>query len=302
MTLLVLAAGMGSRYGGLKQIDPITENGEFIIDFSVYDALRAGFDRVVFIIKEENYDVFHETIGSRIANYIKVDYAFQSLDKIVPADKIPAGRTKPWGTAQAILCAEDKINDGFAVINADDFYGADAYRRAAEFIKAHEDKLDQPEYCMVGYRLGNTLTDNGSVARGVCVKDENGNLTSIVERTKIYKTADGAKAVLDDGSEIALPDDSVVSMNFWGFTPAVFKGVREEFDKFIDDQTREPMKSECYLPNVMGQLINRGECNVKVLDTTAVWHGVTYQQDKPYVVEKIKALIDAGEYKNGLWK
>lgn len=302
MTLLVLAAGMGSRYGGLKQIDPITEAGEFIIDFSVYDAIRAGFDRVVFIIKKENYEDFRDTIGARIADKIKVEYAFQSLDKLVSADKIPADRVKPWGTTHAVLCAEDVIaGDSFAVINADDFYGADAYKKAAEFIKSAE-KTEGNHYCMIGYRLGNTLTDNGSVARGICNTDENGMLTDIVERTKIFKEANGASFEDEDGTKIMLDNDTLVSMNFWGFTSKMFEGAHKCFDAFIEDETREPLKSECFLPNVVGELKTEGLCDVKVIETSARWYGVTYHEDKPGVVAKINEMIANGEYPNGLWK
>ena len=299
MTLLVLAAGMGSRYGGLKQIDPITEDGEFIIDFSVYDAIRAGFDRVVFIIKEENYEDFKNTIGARIEGKIKVDYVFQTLDKLVSPDKIPDERVKPWGTTHAVLCAKKAIgDDGFAVINSDDFYGSDAYAKAADFIK----NTDGNHFCMIGYRLGNTLTDNGSVARGICQTDEDGMLTDIIERTKIYKTEGGAYFENEDGTKETLGNETVVSMNFWGFTPGLFKGAAEEFVKFIYDENREPLKSECYLPNVVGALRRRSYCDVKVIETTARWYGVTYHDDKPEVVKKIKTLIDSGEYPKGLWK
>lgn len=302
MTLLVLAAGMGSRYGGLKQIDPITPDGEFIIDFSVYDAIRAGFDRVVFIIKKENYADFKETIGSRIEGKIKVDYAFQSLDKLVAAEDIPAERVKPWGTTHAVLCAEDVIaGDSFAVINADDFYGADAYARAAEFIKSAE-MTEGNHYCMIGYRLGNTLTDNGSVARGICNTDENGMLTDIVERTKIYKEENGASFEDENGEKVMLQSNTVVSMNFWGFTSSMFEGAHNRFEAFISDKTREPLKSECFLPNVVGELKGEGYCDVKVIETTAKWYGVTYHDDKPGVVAKINALIETGEYPRGLWK
>ena len=302
MTLLVLAAGMGSRYGGLKQIDPITESGEFIIDFSVFDAIRAGFDRVVFIIKKENLEDFRDTIGKRIEGKIKVDYAFQSLDALVSPDKIPADRVKPWGTTHAVLCAEDVVaGDSFAVINADDFYGADAYARAAEFIKSAE-KAEGAHYCMIGYRLGNTLTDNGSVARGVCQTDDNGMLETIVERTKIFKEENGASFEDENGEKVMLPNDTVVSMNMWGFTSSVFSGLKEQFDLFLNDADREPLKSECYLPNVVGSLKNDGKCDVKVIETTARWYGVTYHDDKPGVVASINALIDSGEYPRGLWK
>lgn len=302
MTLLVLAAGMGSRYGGLKQIDPITEQGEFIIDFSVYDAIQAGFDRVVFIIKKENYEDFRSTIGKRIEGKIKVDYAFQSLERLVDAEDIPADRVKPWGTNHAVLCAEDVIEgDSFAVINSDDFYGRDAYVKAAEFIR-NSDKRRGNHFCMIGYRLGNTLTDNGSVARGICKTDENGMLTDIVERTKIFKTEGGAYFENEDGSREMLPNDTLVSMNFWGFTSGLFNGAAYEFNKFINDKTREPLKSECYLPNVVGALQKDGYCDVEVIETSARWYGVTYHDDKPEVVKKINALIESGEYPKGLWK
>lgn len=302
MTLVVLAAGMGSRYGGLKQIDTFTENGEFIIDFSVFDALRAGFDRVVFIIKEENFESFRETIGKRIEDKIKVEYAFQALDKLVAPENIPSDRVKPWGTTHAVLCAEDVINgDSFAVINADDFYGKDAYEKAAEFIKKAE-KSDGNHYAMIGYRLGNTLTDKGSVARGVCMTDENNMLCDIVERTKIYK--DGAGGTFEDemGNKISLAPETVVSMNFWCFTSSVFEGAHKEFDKFINDTSREPLKSECFLPNVIGTLKHDGYCDVEVIETSAKWFGVTYHEDKPDVVKSIGELINEGVYPNkGLW-
>jgi len=297
MTLFILAAGMGSRYGGLKQIDSFTENGEFIIDFSIYDAIKAGFDRVVFVIKKENYDVFRETVGKRIEGKINVEYVFQGLDSYVPAEKIPAERVKPWGTTHALLCGKEVLNDSFIVINADDFYGRDAFMKAAEFLKTTE----KGHYCMVGYHLGNTLTDNGSVARGEChAKD--GMLDTINERTKLFKEETGAYYTDDNGETVHLPNDTVVSMNFWGFTPDVFAGLEADFDLFINDTTREPLKSEALLPNTIGKMIKAGDCDVKVLTTTAKWFGVTYADDKPDVIAKLKALIDSGEYPNGLWK
>jgi len=299
MTLFILAAGMGSRYGGLKQIDRFTEHGEFIIDFSIYDAIKAGFDRIVFVIKKENYEIFKETVGQRIEDKIKVEYVFQGLDTFVPDDKIPADRVKPWGTTHALLCGKEVLNDGFAVINADDFYGRDAFFKAAEFIK-NADENDS-HYCMVGYMLGNTLTDNGSVARGECYADENGMLTKITERTKLFKEEGGAYYE-EDGETVHIPNSTVVSMNFWGFTPKVFEGLDTDFEAFLNDASREPLKSECLLPNTIGKMINAGKCDVKVLTTTAKWFGVTYADDKPDVIAKLHALIDAGEYpKTGLW-
>ncbi len=303
MTLFVLAAGLGSRYGGLKQLDPMTPHGEFIIDFSVYDAIRAGFDHVVFVIKEENYDVFRETIGSRIESKVKVDYAFQAIDKLVPADKIPEGRTKPWGTFHALLCAKEYLNDPFAVINADDFYGADAYQKVADFLRGVAGKKDNRSFAMVGYRLGNTLTDAGSVARGVC-ETENGILTVINERTKIYKDPDGAHFEDENGQNVHLDPDTPVSMNFWGFTPDFFDRSTSYFEKFIEANAsaENPLKTECYLPVVVGDMIKDDRCDVTVLETTAKWYGVTYSDDKPGVVAKIRELVAAGEYPDGLWK
>jgi NDP-sugar pyrophosphorylase family protein len=300
MTLFILAAGMGSRYGGLKQIDPFTENGEFIIDFSIYDAIKAGFDRVVFVIKEENYEAFKETVGQRVEDKIKVEYVFQGLNTLVPADKIPADRVKPWGTTHALYCAKDVLNDSFIVINADDFYGRDAFFKAAEFLKSQTE--DSTHFCMVGYHLGNTLTDNGSVARGVCQATEEGYLDQIVERTKLFKEEGGANFTEDNGEVIHYSNDTIVSMNFWGFTPRVFKGLEEDFVQFINDASKEPLKSECLLPNTIGKMMKAGECDVKVLTTTAKWFGVTYSEDKPDVIAKLQALIASGEYPNGLWK
>lgn len=301
MTLFVLAAGLGSRYGGLKQIDPMTPHGEFIIDFSVFDAIRAGFDHVVFVIKEENYDVFRDTIGKRIENRVHVDYAFQSLDKYVPAEKIPAGRTKPWGTYHALLCAKEYLNEPFAVINADDFYGADAFRAAADFLRGVEGREDNHSFAMVGYRLGNTLTDAGSVARGVC-ETENGVLVNITERTKIFKDPAGARFTDENGQTVLLAPDTLVSMNFWAFTPEIFREADAYFEAFLNDTHKDPLKSECYLPTVVGQMVHDGKCTVSVLETCAKWYGVTYHEDKEGVTQTIRAMIERGEYPDGLWK
>ncbi len=292
---------MGSRYGGLKQIDPMTEHGEFIIDFSVYDALRVGFDRVVFIIKRENAALFRETIGARLEGKIRVEYAFQGMDMLVPADKIPPERVKPWGTFHALLCARTYLNEPFAVINADDFYGADAYRKMADFLRSVEKCPDNRTFAMVGYPVGNTLTEAGSVARGVCVT-ENGILRSIVERTKIFKDPAGARFTDENGNTVILPPDTPVSMNFWGFTPSFFTDSAKYFDAFLADTSRDPLKSECYLPSVVGEMIRAKECEVAVLATTARWYGVTYHEDKASVTESIRAMVRNGEYPDGLWK
>lgn len=287
---------MGSRYGGLKQIDSFTENGEFIIDFSIYDAIKAGFDRVVFIIKKENYEIFRETVGHRIEGKIKVEYVFQELDKFV--DEIPEGRTKPWGTTHALLCGKHVLDDPFAVINADDFYGRDAFMKVAEFLR---DVKNDGNFCMVGYRVGNTLTDNGSVARGVC-NTVDGKLDTIVERTKIYKTETGARFFDENGDAVDLAPNTVVSMNFWGFTPSVFAGLEKDFESFKKDAAKDPLKSEALLPNSIGNMIKNDECTVDVLETSAKWFGVTYADDKPNTIARLRELIDAGEYPNGLWK
>lgn len=300
MTLFILAAGMGSRYGGLKQIDPFTPNGEFIIDFSIYDAIQAGFERVVFVIKEENYEAFHETVGARVEGKIKVEYVFQKMDKYVPADKIPADRVKPWGTTHAVLCGKEALNDAFAVINADDFYGRDAFMKAAEFLKDKDGVKGNKHFCMVGYMLGNTLTDNGSVARGVC-SAENGYLTKIVERTKLYKEEGGAYFE-EDGEKVHVPNETVVSMNFWGFTPEIFAGLEEDFIQFLADPNRDPLKGESLLPNTVFTMMQKDMCDVAVLTTTSKWFGVTYSEDKPDVIAKLNALIAEGVYPNGLWK
>lgn len=300
MTLFILAAGMGSRYGGLKQIDPFTKNGEFIIDFSIYDAIQAGFERVVFVIKEENYEAFHETVGARVEGKIKVEYVFQKMDKYVPADKIPADRVKPWGTTHAVLCGKEALNDGFVVINADDFYGRDAFMKAAEFLKKVDGKEGNKHFCMVGYMLGNTLTDNGSVARGICDVTD-GYLTKIVERTKLFKEEGGAYFE-EDGQKVHVPNETVVSMNFWGFTPEIFSGLEEDFIKFLADPNRDPLKSESLLPNTVFSMMQKDMCDVAVLPTTSKWFGVTYSEDKPEVIAKLNTLIAESVYPDGLWK
>ena len=263
MTLVVLAAGMGSRYGGLKQIDPITKNGEFIIDFSVYDALSAGFDKVVFIIKKENLNDFRDTIGARISSKIKVEYAFQSIDQFVSPDVIPEGRTKPWGTTHALLCAKDKITDNFAVINSDDFYGREAFEIIAKHLKNAEDKKGVANAAMVGYVLGNTLTENGTVSRGVCKISDNGLLEDIVETTKIMP--DGPQAAyIEDDKKYPIPYETIVCMNFWGFTPAIIPLLEKSFSEFIERIPENPMKCECYLPMSVRETMQVGQSEVKV--------------------------------------
>ncbi|MBQ7383391.1 MAG: nucleotidyltransferase [Clostridia bacterium] len=292
MTLVSLAAGMGSRYGGHKQIDPITKNGEFIIDFSVFDAIRCGFDKVVFVIKEENLEAFRESVGKRFEDKIEVKYVFQKLDDLPEGFSVPEGRVKPWGTAHALLAARNEVKDAFAVINADDFYGYNAYKLLAEHFANGEKSGD---YCMVGYVLSNTLTENGTVSRGVCVTDELGVLTEVNERTKIEKQGDIAVSVESDGT-YEIPLDAIVSMNCWGFTPDIFEGVYAGFAKFLSQPHADEMKCEYYLPFAVTELMEAGKCSVKVYRSEDSWYGVTYAEDKEKVKTSIAALMDGKIY------
>ena len=294
MTLVILAAGMGSRYGGLKQIDPITENGEFILDFSVFDAIRSGFDKVVFVIKKENLEVFRDTVGKRFEDRIKVEYVFQSIDDIPEGFSVPEGRVKPWGTAHALLAARDVVTDPFAVINADDFYGESAYRMIAEHYQSCAAD-STGSYCMVGYTLENTLTENGTVSRGVCRADEGGKLIDVTERTKIKKVGDIAESVEESGT-YRFPLDSVVSMNCWGFTPDIFDGVMEGFKRFLSAKDGDAQKREYYLPFAVTELMNDGKCDVALYHSKDAWYGVTYAEDKASVKESIAELIRSGRY------
>ena len=294
-TLLVLAAGMGSRYGGLKQIDPVGPSGETIIDYSIYDAMRAGFGKLVFVIRGDIEAPFREIIGARFANRIQVEYAFQELNKLPAGYTVPPGRTKPWGTTQAILMAENVINEPFAAINADDFYGADSFQVLADQLKS-----GNQDYSMVGFTLRNTLSDFGSVARGVCQVSPDGYLKSILELTKIEKDGNGGKYSDANGAAQKLSGDEPVSMNMWGFQPSIFAHLRREFTEFLakDGQAE---KSECYIPMTVGNLINAKHARCKVLRSSASWFGVTYREDKPRVVEDIRTLVAKGEYPAKLW-
>ena len=297
MTLLILAAGLGSRYGGLKQLAPVTANGEFIIDFSVHDAIRAGFDKIVFVIKEENLAAFRETVGSRFEEKIRVEYAFQRLDDLPEGYRVPAGREKPWGTAHALLAARHVIDEPFAVINADDFYGRSAYELLAGHLSSVKTGSKPSPYCMVGYTLGNTLTENGAVARGVCeVKD--GYLADVVERTKI--TGMGLAAVYTEGlREYTLSLDTTVSMNCWGFTPDIFDRVAAGFAAFLKENVGE-RKAEYYLPFAVREMMARGECTVRVYTSADEWCGVTYREDHDSVVKRLAALKKNGTYPKNL--
>ena len=299
--LVVMAAGMGSRYGGLKQIDPVGSCGEAILDYSLFDAHEAGFETAVIIIKEAIKKDFIDTVGKRLEKCpMEIRYAYQELDKIPAGCEIPEGRTKPWGTSHAVLCAKDVIGDApFAVVNADDYYGKQAYREIYQFLCE-----GSSDYCMVGYRLGNTVTENGSVARGVCNVDEKGFLTHVVERTRIETYEGGIHFTTDDGASWEdLAADTPVSMNMWGFTPAFLAEVEAAFPRFLrEDVPANPAKAEIFLPLTVGQLLQANKCRVKVLRTADRWHGVTYAADKPAVVAALQAMTQEGLYPSGLWK
>ncbi|MBQ9805036.1 MAG: nucleotidyltransferase [Clostridia bacterium] len=298
MTLVILAAGMGSRYGGLKQLDPMTDAGNFIIDFSVYDAIRAGFDKVVFIIKEENLELFRETIGNRIAEKIEVSYAFQKADDLPDGFSVPNGRIKPWGTGHAIYCVRDIVKENFAVINADDYYGRDTFMQLAKHLRT----ASAAQHCMVGFALGNTLTENGTVSRGQCEVGTDGMLRSVTERTKIMKKDTCAAYLADDGETwVDLPFETIVSMNCWGFTPAIFQKLEGSFTRFLEGLGDNPLKAEFYLPAAVDEQQKSGDCTVAVYPTASHWQGVTYPEDKARVKAAIAELIRSGEYPASLW-
>ncbi len=299
MTLVILAAGMGSRYGGLKQLDPVGENGEFIIDFSVFDAIRAGYDKVVFIIKEENYDLFRQTIGKRIEKHIKTDYVFQSTALDTDVD-VPCDRIKPWGTGHAILSCLSVVDDNFAVINADDFYGAESFKIVKKYLE-NAPKDGREHFCISAYILKNTLSKSGTVSRGICRVADDGKLLDIKEHTKIGYGERSAISYSEDGNT-ELDYDSLVSMNFFGFTPTMLEYAKEGFDKFLHAPTTDLMRGEYYLPSAVKEAMDAGVCDVKVLSTTDKWHGVTYIEDKPEVKDSIAQLIADGVYPENLWK
>ncbi len=299
MTLVILAAGMGSRYGGLKQIDPIGPCGEFIIDYSCHDAILAGFDRIVFIIKKENEKIFRETVGSRVEKHIRVEYVFQDPAFLPEGFSVPEGRIKPWGTAHAILCARPVLNDCFATVNADDFYGKRSFEIVADFLKNVDPEALPATCCMAAYRLENTLTENGSVSRGVCATGTGGELLSITERTKIFKRPDGAEYE-EAGNRYFLPGDTPVSMNFFGISPAVFSFAESAFADFLRGMP-DPLKSEFYLPTVLSAAMEAGNARIKLLNTPERWFGVTYSSDREPVRQGIRALVSEGVYKEDLW-
>jgi dTDP-glucose pyrophosphorylase len=297
-TLLILAAGMGSRFGGLKQVEPIGPSGEAIIDYSIYDAIRAGFGKVVFIIRESFADAFKEKFDKKLEGKIEVEYVFQELDMLPDGFALPEDREKPWGTAHAILVAKDVVKEPFCALNADDFYGRNAYEVMAKFLTSSENST---EYSMVGYHLKNTLSEFGSVSRGICDVDEKQNLNKIVETITIIKKEDKVISVEEDDSETLLSGNENVSMNIWGFKPSVFETIETKFSTFLKTEMDKP-KSEMYIPSVVFEMIDEKLATVKVLEADSPWFGVTYKNDKPYVIEKINALIDKKEYPKNLWE
>lgn len=302
--LVIMAAGMGSRYGGLKQIDPIDAEGHIIIDFSIYDAVKAGFEKIVFIIKKENEADFRAVIGDRMKDKVEIEYVYQELMNLPEGYAVPEGRVKPFGTGHAILSCIDVVDGPFAVINADDYYGRNAYKMIYDYLVNHQDD-DKYRYAMVGYVLENTLTENGHVARGICVTDENHFLTDINERTRIEKRPDGTSAYTEDEGATwnTIPEGSTVSMNLWGFSASMLKELKERFPKFLEENLKtNPLKCEFFLPSVVNELLEEGKATVEVLKSEDRWYGVTYKEDKEFVMNAIKELKDSGMYPQHLWE
>lgn len=300
--LVIMAAGMGSRFGGLKQIEPIDDKGHMIIDFSIYDAIKAGFGKIYFIIKKENEEVFREKIGNRVSPFVEVEYVYQDLNNLPEGYSVPLDRVKPWGTGHAVMSCMGKLDGPFAVINADDYYGRSAFSVIYNFLEKAVDH-EKYNYAMVGYVIENTLTENGYVARGVCTTDNEGNLMGIKERTHIEKKNDGA-AYTEDGGEtwIPIPKGSIVSMNMWGFTKSILVELNNRFKSFLDENhINDPLKSEFFLPSVVGDILKEEKGNVQVLKSQDKWYGVTYKEDKERVVKAIAKFKKDGLYPEKLW-
>lgn len=291
---------MGSRYGGLKQIDPIDPQGHIIMDYSIYDAVQAGFGKVIFIIKKENEADFRESIGNRMEKRIPVEYVFQDLHNIPEGYEVPEGRVKPWGTGHAVLSCLPVVDGPFAVINADDYYGKEAFVKVHDYLVEEHPASDKLDFCMAGFLLENTLSENGGVTRGICSVNEQGHLTKVTETKNIVKTAEGAAVQAEDGSLTAVQAHCPVSMNMWGFTPEIFGILEKGFAEFLG-ALKDQTKGEYLIPTVVDQLIQTGVCNVTVLESRDKWFGVTYKEDKPLVVRSFRELIDAGVYKERLF-
>ena len=302
--LVVMAAGMGSRYGGLKQLDPVGGHGQLILDYSLYDARRAGFETVIFVVKEEMEEAFRRAVGGRLGRAMEVRYAHQRLDDLPPGYSVPPERVKPWGTCHAVLAARELVQGPFAVVNADDYYGPQGFQMIYDYLSTHPDEPGRYAFAMVGYRLGNTVTEHGSVARGVCEQDSQGYLVKVTERTQIEKDGENARFTQDGGATwTGLSGDAVVSMNLWGFTRSFLDEAQARFPAFLDKILREdPLKGEYFLPGVVTQLLEEGKARVKVLRSADRWYGVTYREDKPEVVRAIGALTAQGRYPSRLWE
>ncbi len=296
--LVVMAAGVGSRFGGLKQLEPVGPSGEKVMDYALFDAKRAGVERVVFVIRREFEDLFREQVGAKYSAWMEVDYAFQELDLLPQGFPLPAGRTKPWGTAHAVLAAQGQVKGPFLVINADDFYGRTAFRILVDFLGKPEEVADS--YAMVAFRMANTLSDHGTVARGICEVGPGGLLRGVEEHTALEREGAAAREVLPDGSIRRFTGQEPVSMNFWGFRPTLFGHLQERFARFLAERGQDP-KAEFYIPTVVDELIREDRATVRVLETPDPWFGVTYRQDTERVVARIRELVDAGEYPASLW-
>jgi NDP-sugar pyrophosphorylase family protein len=299
-SLLILAAGIGSRYGGLKQLDGVGPSGETILEYSIYDAIRAGIGKVVFVIRKNFEEEFKQVFGEKLKSRIRVEYVFQEIDRIPGGFSIPPDRSKPWGTGHAILMAKDKINEPFAVINADDFYSRSAFQELSDYYRDWEPEKKY-DWCMVGYDIGNTLSEHGFVSRGVCRTNAESDLTGIVERTRIRRTEEGIVYLDENDVAVKIPEKSVVSMNFWGFTPSLFGQLEKGFMEFLAIHSGEP-RSEYFIPSVVNDLMQNGTVRVKVLKCHGKWFGVTYREDREQVVARLKELVAEGEYPGDLWK
>ena len=300
-TLVIMAAGMGSRFGkGIKQLEHVGPNGEILMDYSIYDAIKAGFDKVVIVIRRDIEDEFRKLIGDRISRYIEIEYVYQDINDLPEGFSLPAGRVKPWGTGHAILACEGHLDNPFAIINADDYYGREAFIKVHDYL-ASLDSCDSSNYCMAGYVLGNTLSDNGTVTRGICGHDDEYNL-SCVEESFSLREEEGQVVGFDSkGEDIIAPIDSLVSMNMWGCTPMFMNQLKAGFVDFLSDNTGDSLKKEYLLPVIMDKLIAENEASVKILPVGERWFGLTYIEDKPLVVEEIKKMIAAGKYPVALW-
>lgn len=297
--LVIMAAGMGSRYGGLKQIDPVDQNGHIIMDFSLYDALQAGFKKAIIVIKKADEIAFKDVIGSRLSSQMEICYVYQELDDLPEGYQIPSGRVKPWGTAHVLYCCRDLIDGPFAVINADDYYGRESFKLIYNHLVNMESDYD---YAMVGYQIENTLTENGTVARGICEVDDSGKLINVVERTKIKKAANGAMYTENDIDWLDIAKGTTVSMNLWGFSKSIIEEIANGFETFLKQGLADnPLKCEYFIPSVVSRLLENKQATVKVLKTSAKWYGVTYKEDKPVVVEAIARMKDNGKYPQDLW-